>query len=93
MVKKMKKEFACCLLVSMMMVSGCLTEKIDETIDDLVTDDYQFVDDGELIIVTYDVSGLTDTMISTFENDTGYDVKLIKLDDAGSILDLSLIHI
>ena len=55
----------------MMMVSGCLTEKIDETIDDLVTDDYQFVDDGQLIIVTYDVSGLTDTMISTFENETG----------------------
>ena len=43
-------------------------------------------DDGELVIVTYDVTGLTDELISEFENTSGYDVELMKFDDAGSIL-------
>ena len=85
----MKKKIVCCLLVSVMMVSGCLSEKIEDTKDSIASEevDYTWEDDRELIIVTYDVTGLTDSMITTFENQTGYDVKLVKLDDAGSILD------
>lgn len=85
----MKKKIICCLLISVMMVSGCISEKIEETKDSIASEevDYTWEDDGEVIIVTYDVTGLTDSMISTFENQSGYEVKLIKLDDAGSILD------
>ena len=42
-------------------------------------------DDGKLVIVTYDVTGLTDELISEFENTSGYEVELMKLDDAGSM--------
>ena len=41
---------------------------------------------NELVIVTYDVNALSDSMISKFENNTGLKVKMIKVDDAGSIL-------
>ena len=43
--------------------------------------------DNELVIITYDVLALTDDMIQQFENETGLSVTLVKLDDAGSILD------
>tara|TARA_B100001094_G_scaffold319528_1_gene364493 strand:- start:2288 stop:3397 length:1110 start_codon:yes stop_codon:yes gene_type:complete len=42
--------------------------------------------DNELVIVTYDVNALSDSMISNFENNTGLEVKIIKVGDAGSIL-------
>ena len=42
--------------------------------------------DNELVIVTYDVNALSDSMISQFENNTGLEIKMIKVDDAGSIL-------
>ena len=51
--------------------SGCISDKES---------------DNELIIVTYDVNALSDSMISNFENNTGLEVKMIKVDDAGSIL-------
>ena len=70
------------------MLSGCLSKAIDEKMneEEKSPEEYVWEDDGELIIVTYDVTGLTDAMISEFENQTGYDVSLTKLDDAGSIL-------
>ena len=76
------------LLITIMMLSGCLSKTIDEKMneEEKLPEEYVWEDDGELIIVTYDVTGLTDTMISEFENQTGYDVSLNKLDDAGSIL-------
>ncbi|DAC61057.1 MAG TPA: hypothetical protein D7I10_06865, partial [Candidatus Poseidoniales archaeon] len=43
--------------------------------------------DNELVIITYDVLALTDDMIQQFENESGLSVTLVKLDDAGSILD------
>ena len=49
-------------------------------------------DDGELIIATYDVYALTDEMIQEFENQTGISVTILKLDDAGSILDYLIQH-
>ena len=42
--------------------------------------------DNELVILTYDVNALSDSMISNFENNTGLVVKMVKVDDAGSIL-------
>ena len=42
--------------------------------------------DNELVILTYDVNALSDSMISKFENNTGLEVKMIKVEDSGSIL-------
>ena len=42
--------------------------------------------DNELVILTYDVNALSDSMISKFENSTGLEVKMIKVEDSGSIL-------
>ena len=77
------------LFMTIMMLSGCLSETIESTIDDggvIAPEEYSWEDDGELVIVTYDVTGLTDELISEFENISGYEVELMKLDDAGSVL-------
>ena len=82
------------LMISLMMLSGCISKTIDEKIKDEEKnpEEYVWEDDGELVIVTYDVTGLTDSMINEFENQTGYDVSLTKLEDAGSILNHLLIY-
>ena len=84
-----KKVTMICIFMSVMMLSGCISESIEQRLDggEVITpEEYQWEDDGELVIVTYDVTGLTDELISEFENNSGYDVNLMKLDDAGSIL-------
>ena len=83
-------------LLTLTTLSGCLTGIIEEQkIDDggiLVPSEYDWVDDGELTIVTYDVYGLTPEMIAQFENQTGYKVNMLKLDDSGSVLNHLLQH-
>ena len=66
-----------CIFMSAMMVAGCISEAIEDSVndDDSNPDEYVWEDDGELVIVTYDVYGLTDEMLSEFENQTGYDIK------------------
>ena len=84
-----KRITTICVFMSLMMLSGCLSETIESTLDDggvIAPEEYSWEDDGQLVIVTYDVTGLTDELISEFENTSGYDVELMKLDDAGSIL-------
>ena len=90
-----KRNTIICLVTSIMMLSGCITDTIENQIDDAVAilpDEYSWENDGELVIVTYDVTGLTDELISEFENASGYEVELMKLDDAGSILSHLLQH-
>ena len=62
-------------------VSGCVM--LDEGSPDNLHD-------GEIVIVTYDVLALSDDMISEFEEASGLNVTILKLDDAGSILDYLL---
>ncbi|MBJ23765.1 MAG: hypothetical protein CMB64_03760 [Euryarchaeota archaeon] len=71
LVKKRTNESIVILLLLTMSFSGCVSES-NET---------------ELVIATYDVYALTDEMIGDFENQTGITVSMIKLDDAGSVLD------
>ena len=59
-------------------LSGCVM------LDEASSEDLQ---DGELVIVTYDVLALSEDMISGFEESSGLNVTMLKLDDAGSILD------
>ena len=83
--------FAVVLLIFNLSISGCLTEKIDD--EEIVKpEEYEYTDDGKLVIVTYDVYGLTDEMLEQFENQTGYEISLLKLDDSGSVLDHLLQH-
>tara|TARA_Y100001980_G_C14556742_1_gene349835 strand:- start:18416 stop:19549 length:1134 start_codon:yes stop_codon:yes gene_type:complete len=70
-VKKRIKESIVIGLFLMMSLSGCISE--DES--------------KELVIATYDIYGLSEEMIEEFENQTGISVSMIKLDDAGSVLD------
>ena len=86
----MKKAVAIVgILIGFVLLPGCITDKIEENKNDEVENSQNYVweDDGELVIVTYDVTGLTDSMLSEFTNQTGYEINLMKLDDAGSILD------
>ena len=59
-------------------LSGCVM------LNEASSEDLQ---DGELVIVTYDVLALSEDMISRFEESSGLNVTMLKLDDAGSILD------
>lgn len=79
------------IIILNLSISGCISEEIDDNTVE-APEQYEWVDDGELVIVTYDVYGLTDEMIGQFENQTGYEVSMLKLDDAGSVLDHLLQH-
>ena len=79
----MKRIIFAVMIVLNLGISGCISQTIDEE-GIPVTDT---TDDGELVIVTYDVYGLTEEMLSNFENQTGYNITMTKLDDAGSVLD------
>lgn len=76
------------VLLPLMMLSGCISESIDKITEEgeIAPEEYVWEDDGELVIVTYDVTGLTDDMITKFEEQTGYEINLMKLEDAGSVL-------
>jgi thiamine transport system substrate-binding protein len=48
-------------------------------------------DDGKLSILTYDSNAISDEMIKEFTNQSGYQVEIIRTDDAGGILELMLL--
>lgn len=87
------KIYSLCVvfILATMTLSGCVSQKIDDG-GIIAPSKYEWIDDGELVIVTYDVYGLTDAMLEEFERQTGYEVSLLKLDDAGSVLDHLLQH-
>jgi len=47
-------------------------------------------DDGKLRIITYDINAITDEMIEQFTNQSGYQVEIIRTDDAGGIIEQML---
>ncbi|MDA8778059.1 thiamine ABC transporter substrate-binding protein [Candidatus Poseidoniales archaeon] len=65
-------------------LSGCL----DTPSDDLECNDGKDTgDDCVLTIVTYDILAITDDVVNEFTNQTGFEVKMIRTDDAGGILE------
>ena len=44
-------------------------------------------DDGKLRILTYDINAISDEMIEQFTNQSGFEVEIIRTDDAGGILE------
>ena len=47
-------------------------------------------DDGALRILTYDINAISDEMITQFTNQSGYQVEIIRTEDAGGILEQML---
>jgi thiamine transport system substrate-binding protein len=47
-------------------------------------------DDGSLRILTYDINAISDEMITQFTNQSGYQVEIIRTEDAGGILEQML---
>ncbi|MBT4069609.1 MAG: thiamine ABC transporter substrate-binding protein, partial [Euryarchaeota archaeon] len=47
-------------------------------------------DDGKLRILTYDINAISDEMIEQFTNQSGFEVEIIRTDDAGGILEQML---
>jgi len=48
------------------------------------------VDKGTIRILTYDIYALSDSVISDFEKETGYEVVFIKQEDGGAVLETAL---
>jgi hypothetical protein len=57
-------------ILSTVALSGCISQNIDDG-GIIAPSKYEWVDDGELVIATYDVYGLTDAMLEEFERQTG----------------------
>lgn len=67
-------------------ISGCLTGAIDDTGMMIDEGGVEVPTERVLTIVTYDIYGLTSERIMEFTNQTGIKVEMIKLGDAGAIL-------
>ena len=75
-------------------LSGCLDSSQSalesvESPDDCVV--YTGDDDNTLKILTYDSLAISDEVLSEFTNQSGYQVELIRGDDAGSVLEKMLL--
>ena len=64
--------------------SGCLDSSNEERV---CNDGMDKGDDCVLTIVTYDIIAITDDVLNDFTNQTGVEVKMIRTDDAGGILE------
>jgi thiamine transport system substrate-binding protein len=67
-------------------ISGCLTDIIDDKKMKIDEGGVETPTEKVLTIVTYDIYGLTSERIMEFTNQTGIKVEMIKLGDAGAIL-------
>ena len=71
-------------------LSGCIEVLEPITVDEdgtCVILDAGRTADGVLRILTYDIAAFSEEMMGAFENQTGYEVELIKADDSGGILE------
>ncbi len=66
-------------------LSGCLEQ--DAVVDECTVLPPGHDDDGTLRILTYDITALSEQVTDEFTNQTGIPVEMIKVDDAGGILD------
>ncbi|MDP6194901.1 MAG: thiamine ABC transporter substrate-binding protein [Candidatus Poseidonia sp.] len=71
-------------------LSGCIEVLDPITVDEdgtCVILDAGRTSDGALRILTYDIAAFSEEMMGAFENETGYEVELITVDDSGGILE------
>ena len=82
----MKTAFWMVLIVLMgAPLAGCLEQTTSS--EECVVLPAGHEDDGVLRILTYDITALSDALTDEFTNNTGIEVEMIKVDDAGGILD------
>lgn len=76
------------MIVSLLMISlsfsGCLGSSNEELV---CNDGKDTGDDCVLTIVTYDINAISDDVLNEFTNQTGFEVQMIRTDDAGGILE------
>lgn len=80
----------CSLILSVLLfapLSGCLSQYT--IADECVI--RTSADDKTLTIVTYDIIALSDEVLQEFTNSTGYQIEMIRTDDAGGILEQLLL--
>ena len=68
-------------------LSGCLATLNPIYDGDCVILDAGRESDGVLRILTYDIAAFSDEMLTTFTEQTGYEVEMIRADDSGGILE------
>ena len=76
------------IIVSLLMISLSFSGCLDPSNEELVCN--QGKDTGEdcvLTIVTYDINAISDDVLNEFTNQTGFEVQMIRTDDAGGILE------
>ena len=86
----MKRTLALMLIMLAAPLSGCL-----EPIEPITADadggcevlEPGRESDGVLRLLTYDIAAFSESMLDEFTNQTGYEVELIRTDDAGGILE------
>ena len=88
----MKLHLIVALLMLSLPLSGCTANPADlfsETDnDDLECNDGKDTgDDCVLTIVTYDINAISEDVLNEFTNQTGFEVQMIRTDDAGGILE------
>ena len=66
-------------------LSGCIESASTE--ENCIVLSAGHEDDGTLRILTYDITALSDEMLDDFTTETGIPVEMIRVDDAGGILD------
>ena len=76
------------MIVSLLMISlsfsGCLGSSNEELV---CNDGKDTGDDCVLTIVTYDINAISDDVLNEFTNQTGFEVQMIRTNDAGGILE------
>jgi thiamine transport system substrate-binding protein len=77
------------ILVVTLPLSGCL-ESATVLPEECTTIDRSSTDADTLRILTYDIAAFSQEMLDEFTNTSGYDVELIRADDAGGILEQML---
>ena len=97
MTSNLKTPIFLVVIMLMSSLSGCIFDN-----DSLMNGDYSpdsgsckgaqigHNDDGKLRILTYDINAISDEMIEQFTNQSGFEVEIIRTDDAGGILEQML---
>lgn len=76
------------MIVSLLMVSLSFSGCLDASKEELVCNEGKDTgDDCVLTIVTYDINAISDDVLNEFTNQTGFEVQMIRTDDAGGILE------
>ena len=78
-------------LMALSPLTGCLEEGVID-VNNLICEPVEpgRASDGTLRILTYDIAAFSEEMLDEFTNQSGYEIEMIRTDDAGGILEQML---